>query len=120
VAGGGIALLRAARKTADTLGLDGDETVGAAIVVHACTEPTRRIAQNAGAQGDVVTEKILDGSGNFGFNAESCEYEDLYAAGIIDPAKVVRTALQNAVSVASLVVTTEALVVEKPEDEDET
>jgi len=120
VAGGGVALLRAARKTGDTLGLDGDEAVGAAIVAHACVEPARRIAQNAGEEGAVVAEKILDGTGNFGFNAESCKYEDLYKAGIIDPTKVVRTALLNAVSVASLVVTTEALVVEKPEDEDET
>jgi len=119
VVGGGVALLRAARVTAGKLGLEGDEAIGATVVAHACMEPIRRIAENAGARGDVVTEKVLEASGNLGFNAESCEYEDLYAAGIIDPAKVVRTALQNAVSVASLVVTTEAIVVEKPEDEEE-
>jgi len=119
VVGGGVALLRAARSTAGKLGLEGDEAIGAAIVAHACMEPARRIAENAGARGDVVTEKILEAGGNVGFNAESCEYEDLYTAGIIDPTKVVRTALQNAVSVASLVVTTEAVVVEKPEDEKE-
>ncbi len=120
VVGGGVTLLRAARKAVGSLELDGDEALGASIVARACAEPTRRIAENAGAQGAVVIEKVLDGRYNLGFNAESCEYEDLFAAGIIDPAKVVRTALQNAVSVASLVVTTEALVVEKPEEEEET
>jgi chaperonin GroEL len=118
VVGGGVALLRASRDVADKLGLENDEAVGAAIVAHACVEPARRIAENAGARGDVVTEKILEAKGNVGFNANSCEFEDLYAAGIIDPAKVVRTVLQNAVSVASLVLTTEAAVVEKPEDEE--
>jgi len=120
VVGGGIALLRAARKAGAALELDGDEAVGAAMVVQACSEPARRIAENAGAQGGVVTEKIGEKTGNFGFNAETCIYEDLYKAGIIDPAKVVRTVLQNAVSVASLVTTTEAIVVEKPAEEDET
>lgn len=119
VAGGGVALLRAAEKVARNLDLDGDETVGANVVLRACSEPARRIAENAGESGSVVVKKISDGKGNFGFNAETGVFEDLYAGGVIDPAKVVRTALQNAVSVASLVVTTESLVVEKPDDDEE-
>jgi chaperonin GroEL len=119
VAGGGVALLRAAIKVGGKLGLVGDEAIGAAVVVRACSEPARRIAENAGVSGAVAIGKITDGKANFGFNAETETYEDLYKAGVIDPAKVVRTALQNAVSVASLVVTTEALVVEKPENDED-
>ncbi|MCD6288527.1 MAG: chaperonin GroEL [Candidatus Hydrogenedentes bacterium] len=115
VVGGGVALLRAADKVAGKLGLDGDESVGADVVLKACAEPAQRIAKNAGVSGEVAVQKIRDGKGNFGFNAQTETYEDLYKSGIIDPTKVVRTALQNAVSVASLVVTTEALIVEKPE-----
>ncbi len=117
VPGGGVALLRA--QTA----LDGleeglpeeDQKAGVRIVRRAVEEPLRWIAQNAGIDGSIVVDKVKSGKGNFGFNAQSEEYEDLIKAGVIDPTKVVRTALQNAASVASLLLTTEAMVAEKPE-----
>jgi chaperonin GroEL len=117
VCGGGVALLRA-QKTLDgleeSLG-DEDQKAGVRIVRRALEEPVRWIAGNAGIDGSIVVDKIKAGTGNFGFNAQSEEYEDLVKAGVIDPTKVVRTALQNAASVASLLLSTEALVAEKPE-----
>jgi chaperonin GroEL len=116
VPGGGVALLRS-RGVVDALKLDEEEQAGANIVRRALEEPLRWIARNAGADGAVVLEKVREGKGSFGFNAATEEYEDLIKAGIIDPTKVVRTALQNAASVAGLLLTTEAMVAEKPKDE---
>jgi len=116
VAGGGVALLRA-RGALDALKLDDEEQAGVNIVRRALEEPLRWIARNAGQDGSVVLEKVREAKGAFGFNAQTEEYEDLIKAGIIDPTKVVRTALQNAASVAGLLLTTEAMVAEKPKEE---
>jgi len=116
VPGGGVALLRA-QQALDALKVhDEAEQAGVRIVHRAIEEPLRWIARNAGADGSVVIEKVKNGKGAFGFNAAREEYEDLLKAGIIDPTKVVRTALQNAGSVAGLLLTTEAMVAEKPEE----
>jgi chaperonin GroEL len=116
VPGGGVAFLRAT-KSIDKLKLEGDEKVGAEIVRRALEEPIRQIAENAGAEGSIVVQKVRDADGAYGFNAETETYEDLMTAGIIDPTKVTRVALQNASSIASLMITTEALVTEIPEKE---
>jgi chaperonin GroEL len=116
VAGGGVALLRA-RSALDALELDDEAQAGFDIVRRAVEEPLRWIAQNAGRDGAVVLEKVREAKGAFGFNAATEEYEDLIKAGIIDPTKVVRTALQNAASVAGLLLTIEAMVAEKPKGE---
>jgi len=116
VPGGGVALLRAAHAL-DSLNLAGDEKVGVAIVRRACEEPTRQIANNAGHEGAVVIENIRTQTNvNYGFNAETAQYGDLVEAGVIDPTKVTRSALQNASSIASLMLTTEAMVCEPRED----
>jgi chaperonin GroEL len=119
VPGGGVTLIRA-EKALEKLDLDGDEATGAAIVSTALAEPARRIAQNAGYEGAVVVQKIrAEGNGKGkGFNAATGEWVDMVKAGIIDPAKVTRSALQNAASIAALVLTTESAVVEKPEEEE--
>jgi chaperonin GroEL len=115
VPGGGVALARCA-ATLEKVKSDGDEQIGINIVRRAITEPLRMIAENAGEEGAVVLGKVLDSKEtNFGYNAFSNEYEDLVKAGVLDPTKVVRTALQNAGSIASLMLTTEALVAEIPE-----
>jgi chaperonin GroEL len=115
VAGGGVALLRAA-KALQGHKLDGDEQIGLNIIVRACEEPLRQIVLNAGLEGAVVVEKVRENTDpNFGYNAETGKYEDLVAAGVIDPTKVTRTALQNAASIASLMLTTEAMISEIPE-----
>jgi chaperonin GroEL len=115
VPGGGVALLRAA-ATLKNLKFDGDEQIGADIVRRACEEPLRQIVINSGTEGAIVVEKIRsDNNFNFGYNAQSDQYEDLVGAGVIDPTKVTRTALQNAASIAGLMLTTEALVAEIPE-----
>jgi len=113
--GGGVALLRASSHVKPK-GLSDDETVGFNIVVRACRAPVTMISSNAGQDGSIVCEKVLAGAGNFGYNAASNEYEDLVKAGVIDPAKVTRTALQNATSVATLLLTSDALIAEKPKD----
>lgn len=113
VAGGGVALLRAC-KAIDKLELEGEEAVGGAIVQRALEGPLRILADNAGLEGSIVVQKVLRGKGSFGLNVETGEYEDLVKAGIIDPAKVTRAALQNAASVAGLLLTTEAIVSEIP------
>jgi chaperonin GroEL len=116
VPGGGVALARCAAAL-DKLKLEGDEQIGVNIVKRAITEPLRMIAENAGEEGAIVLGKVLDSKDpNFGYNAFSNEYEDLVKAGVLDPTKVVRTALQNAGSIASLMLTTEALVSEIPEE----
>ncbi len=120
VPGGGVALLRA-QAALESLKLDNEEQqAGVRIVLRALEEPLRWIARNAGADGSVVVEKVKSGKGPYGFNAATEEYEDLMKAGIIDPTKVVRTAIQNAASVAGLLLTTEAMVAEKPKEESAT
>jgi chaperonin GroEL len=120
VPGGGVALLRAQGVLADLEGkLEDEQKAGVNIVRRAVEEPLRMISQNAGIDGSIVIEKVKGGKGAFGFNAATEEYEDLVKAGVIDPTKVVRSALQNAASVASLLLTTEAMVAEKPSEKHE-
>jgi chaperonin GroEL len=118
VPGGGVALLRAG-KALEKVKLEGEEQSGVTLVHRALEEPIRQIANNAGAEGSVVVEKVKDQKAGFGFNAENGKYEDLMKAGIIDPTKVTRFALQNASSVAALLLTTEAMVAEKPKEKEE-
>jgi len=117
VAGGGVALLQAAAKAFEKLELDGDEATGANIVKVAVEAPLKQIAVNAGLEGGVVVEKVRGLPESHGLNAATGEYEDLMAAGVIDPAKVTRSALQNAASIAALFLTTEAVIADKPEKE---
>src|SRR6478735_341106 len=118
VPGGGVALLRAA-KALDALKLEGDQKVGVNIIKRAIEEPLRWIATNAGMEGSIVVQKVRELDNESGFNALTDTYENLVKAGVIDPTKVVRTALQNSSSIASLLLTTEALVCELPEDKKE-
>jgi chaperonin GroEL len=118
VPGGGVTLIRA-EAGLDKLDLEGDEATGARIVRNALSEPARRIAQNAGYEGSVVVQQLRSESGGNGFNAANGEWVDMVKAGIIDPAKVTRSALQNAASIAAIVLTAESAVVEKPEDDDD-
>src|SRR6187549_2091558 len=115
VPGGGVALIRAS-KGLESIKLEGDQKVGAEIIKKAIEEPLRWIATNAGQEGSIVVSKVKDAKGDEGYNAGSDKYENLVSAGVIDPVKVVRTALQNASSIASLLLTTEALVSEIPEE----
>jgi chaperonin GroEL len=120
VPGGGVSLLRAS-KALDHLKLSGDEATGASIVKRALEEPIRQIVENAGLEGSVIVEKVKAATKpSQGFDAESHDYVDMMEAGIIDPTKVERIALQNAASIASLLLTTEALIAELPEDKKET
>jgi chaperonin GroEL len=116
VAGGGVALIRCLASL-DKVKVEGEEAFGVNIVKRAFEEPVRRIADNAGHEGSVVVERVKKEKGSFGFNAETEKFEDLTKVGVIDPTKVVRFALQNAASVASLLLTTEAMVAEKPKKE---
>jgi chaperonin GroEL len=118
VPGGGVTLIRA-EEALDKLDLTGDEATGAMIVKSALAEPARRIAQNAGYEGAVIVQQIRSEGNGTGFNAATGEWVDMVKSGIIDPAKVTRSALQNAASIAGLVITTESAVAEKPEEEDE-
>src|SRR5262245_23554216 len=115
VAGGGVALLRC-QKVLESLGENEEQRAGVNIIRRAVEEPLRRIAENAGIDGSIGADKVKNGKGAFGFNARTEVYEDLLKAGVIDPTKVVRTAMQNAASVASLLLTTEAMVAEKPDE----
>ncbi len=117
VPGGGVALLRA-RKALDELKLSAEQEFGIRLLRRAVEEPLRQIAGNAGHEGSVVLNKVVESTGSFGFNAASEKYEDLEAAGVIDPTKVVRTALENATSVAGLLLTTEALIAERPKKDE--
>jgi chaperonin GroEL len=117
VTGGGVSLVRA-RKVLDSPKLTDGQNAGVKLLWRACEEPLRQIAVNAGQEGSVVLDKVAHGKAGFGFNAATEQYEDLEAAGVIDPTKVVRTALENAASVAALLLTTEALVAEKPKKEE--
>src|SRR5581483_7527838 len=120
VPGGGVALLRGAAaldRLAKDNSLDEDQRLGVEIIRRACEEPIRWIAQNAGLEGSIIAAKVKESKDkDFGFNAATETYEDLVKAGVIDPTKVVRSALQNAASIAGLLLTTEALVSELPEE----
>ena len=117
VPGGGVALLRAA-AILETIKLEGDEQTGVNILKRAVEEPIRQISHNAGIDGAVVVQKVKESTGNFGFNAATMVYEDLILAGVVDPTKVTRTALENAVSAASMLLTTEAVISELPKKDD--
>ena len=116
VPGGGVALLRSSAVLGDLKVDDSDQQIGVNIIKRAIEEPMRWIAQNAGLEGSIVVQRVREATGNDGFNAQTETYEDLVKAGVIDPTKVVRTALQNAGSIASLLLTTEALIAEIPEE----
>ncbi len=116
VPGGGVALVRAG-KALDGLDVPGEQRVGVNIVRHAVEAPLRTIAHNAGLEGSIVIDRVKSSSGGFGYNAATDRYEDLLAAGVIEPTKVVRTALQNAASVAGLILTTECLIADKPKQD---
>ncbi|MEU5107167.1 chaperonin GroEL [Streptomyces sp. NPDC021354] len=118
VSGGGSALVHAVKVLEDNLGKEGDEATGVAVVRRAAVEPLRWIAENAGLEGYVITSKVAELEKGHGFNAATDEYGDLVKAGVIDPVKVTRSALENAASIASLLLTTETLVVEKPAEEE--
>ena len=115
--GGGVALLRAAAAVKPNEDLTHDEKTGYNIVVQSCRAPLTWISKNAGQDGGIVCEKVLASKGNNGYNALTDSYEDLVKAGVIDPTKVTRTALGNAASVATLLLTSDALVAEKPKDD---
>src|SRR5439155_5329234 len=115
--GGGVALLRAAATVKPT-GLTHDEEIGYNIIVRACSAPLDQIAENAGQDGGVVVSKVAGGKGNFGYDALKEEYTDLVKAGIIDPTKVTRYALQNAASVSTLLLTSDALIADAPKDDE--
>ncbi len=117
VPGGGVALVRAVAKLAKLRGVNEDQNVGIEIARRAMTEPLRQIVTNAGEEGSVVLNKVAEGKGSFGYNAATGVYEDMIKAGILDPTKVVRSALQNAASIAGLMITTEAMVAELPKEE---
>jgi chaperonin GroEL len=116
--GGGVALIRA-QRVLDGVQAEGDQRFGVQIIRRAVEEPLRQIVANGGGESAITLERVRDGSGGFGFNAATGAYEDLYAAGVIDPTKVTRAALENAASVASLLLTTEAMIAEYVEEKDE-
>jgi chaperonin GroEL len=118
VPGGGVALIRAAAALESFETGNTEEDFGIKLLRRACEEPLRQISANAGLEGSVVINKIKSETGAFGYNARTEVYEDLVAAGVIDPTKVTRTALENAASVSGLLLTTEAMIADKPEDED--
>ena len=117
VAGGGVALVRTIEAIKDMQGVNADETTGIDIVRKALESPMRTIAENSGVEGSVVLLKVKEGSGSYGYNARTDKYEDLKAAGVIDPSKVTRVALENAASIAAMVLTTECVINDKPEKE---
>jgi chaperonin GroEL len=114
VAGGGVALLRSLTKLA-ALKLTGDQATGADIVRKSLEEPLRQIANNAGVEGSVVVNAVREGKDNYGYNAATNEYGDMVKFGVVDPAKVTKSALRNAASVAAMMLTTEAIITELPE-----
>ena len=117
VPGGGVALIRVCTAIADLKGDNHDQDVGIAIAKRAMEEPLRQIVTNAGEEASVVLNKVAEGKGNFGYNAGTEEYGDMIKMGILDPTKVTRSALQNAASVAGLLITTECMVAELPKEE---
>ncbi|MBR6375883.1 MAG: chaperonin GroEL [Alloprevotella sp.] len=116
VTGGGVSYIRAQEKLANLTGDNADETTGIQIIRRAIEEPLRQICKNAGVEGAVVVNNVREGKGNFGYNAKTEKYEDLRAAGVVDPAKVARVALENAASVAGMFLTTECVICDKPEE----
>ena len=118
VAGGGVALVRAIDALDDLKGENKDQDTGIKILRRALEEPLRQIVENAGLEGSVVVNKVLENKGSYGFNARTEQYEDLMSAGVIDPAKVTRVAIENATSIAGMVLTTETMVVDKQEEND--
>ena len=119
VAGGGVAYIRAIESLDGLKGENDDETTGSAIIKRAIEEPLRQIVANAGKEGAVVVQKVSEGKGDFGYNARTDVYENMHAAGVVDPAKVTRVALENAASIAGMFLTTECVIVEKKEDKPE-
>jgi chaperonin GroEL len=117
VAGGGVALLRARTAVGTLKGDNHDQDAGIKIVMRAIEQPMREIVANAGDEPSVVVNAVVNGKGNYGYNAQNGQYGDMIEMGILDPTKVTRTALQNAASVASLMLTTEAMVAEAPKEE---
>lgn len=117
ITGGGVAYIRAIESLDKFKGDNEDETTGAAIIRRALEEPLRQIAENAGVDGSVAAQKVKEGKGDFGFNARTEKYENLKKAGVVDPAKVARIALQNAASIAGMLLTTECVIAEEPEKE---
>ena len=116
VPGGGTAYIRAIAALENLKGDNEDQTTGIQIIKRAIEEPMRQIVANAGGEGSVVVQKVREGKGDFGYNARDDKYEHMFKAGIIDPTKVARVALENAASVASMFLTTECVLVEKPEE----
>lgn len=116
VPGGGVALIRCISALDNLKGLNEDEDTGIAIVKRAIEEPLRQIVANAGSEGAVIVQKVKEGTGDFGYNARTDVYEDLYVAGVIDPTKVTRTAIENASSIASMLLTTECVIADEPEE----
>ena len=119
VPGGGVAYIRAIEALDKVKGDNDDEQTGIEIIKRAIEEPLRQIVTNAGKEGAVVVQKVREGKGDFGYNARLDRYENLHAAGVVDPAKVARVALENAASIAGMFLTTECVIVEKKEDKPE-
>jgi chaperonin GroEL len=119
VPGGGVTYIRAIDALEGMKGDNADETTGIEIIKRAIEEPLRQIVANAGKEGAVVVQKVREGEGDFGYNARTDVYENMYAAGVVDPAKVTRVALENAASIAGMFLTTECVIVEKKEDKPE-
>ena len=119
VPGGGVTYIRAIDALEGLKGDNADETTGIEIIKRAIEEPLRQIVANAGKEGAVVVQKVREGKGDFGYNARTDVYENLHAAGVVDPAKVTRVALENAASIAGMFLTTECVIVEKKEEKPE-
>ena len=117
VPGGGVAYIRALDALSSVQGVNEDESVGIEVIKRAIEEPLRQIAFNAGVEGSVIVNKVSEGKGDFGYNARENKFDNLKAIGIIDPTKVARVALENAASIASMLLTTEAVIADKPEKE---
>ncbi|HRZ78165.1 MAG TPA: TCP-1/cpn60 chaperonin family protein, partial [Bacteroidales bacterium] len=119
IPGGGVAYIRAVKALDGLKGENEDQTTGVAIVVRALEEPLRQIVENAGLEGSVVVQKVKEGDGDYGYNARTDVYENLFEAGVIDPTKVARIALENAASIAGMMLTTECVLSEIKEDKPE-
>jgi chaperonin GroEL len=117
IPGGGVAYIRASKALENMKGANEDETTGIAIIKRAIEEPLRQIISNTGGEGAVIVQKVREGSDDFGYNARTEVFENLYQAGVIDPTKVARIALENAASIAAMLLTTECVIADKPEDE---
>ena len=116
VPGGGVALIRASANLDKIVGVNEDETTGIAIVRRAVEEPLRQIIANAGGEGAIIVQKVKEGKDDFGYNARTEKYEKLYSAGVIDPTKVTRIAIENAASIAAMLLTTECVIADQPEE----